>query len=97
MVNIKINIDGEKGTYTASGHCDPVICTVVCTLEDALDANLRRHGLLAEGMIEDGERKLRWEGAGSKALAEFAAVAFEELADSQPEQVTVEVDRHDDH
>ena len=95
MVKIRMEIGKEQGRYDASGHCDPVICTVVCALEDALDANLRKRGFLSKGGITEGERRLRWEGRGSEALAEFAAVAFEELADSRPDDVSVEVIRHD--
>lgn len=93
MVTIKMQIGPESGRYEAVGHCKPDICCAVCTLEDALEANLRVHGAEVDGENEYGEREIAWAGANTKVLAEFAAVAFTELAESYPDEVSVEVQK----
>ena len=95
MVNIKMEIRPDGGSYTASGHCRPELCEAICVLEDTLDVNLRRRGLHSDGMIEDGERRMEWTGEGSGLLADFIAVAFEEISDSCPDEVYAEVTRYE--
>lgn len=96
MVEIKMQLSEDAGEYTAIGHCDPQICTVICALEDSLEANLRAHGCYVDGDNEYGERRMEWAGEHTKPLAEYLAVALAELEDSYPEALKLEVEDIED-